>query len=225
MQVDQSKEFIFLWVPGTMGHEAHPGFIDALNKVIPGRYQIFHVDYPASWHMATSVPAGRDEMRRVLRELAAQKLPHQKICVGGSSQGSWVISEAYEDVEVAAIPHKTVMFGHPGVDDDGHYPEYKIGERVWEINHPEDAVTFDWDGREKEIAEAFSGAQRFKFRSILKVLGLVVRHPIRLFRFTMLVAYHARLLRFNTSPHDYTPTMPLAVYWMIHDDVRPPNLS
>jgi len=214
--IDHTKKRVFIWVPGTGGHEPHPAFVDAVNMICGEDAQILHVEYPATWDMETSVPAGVKAFKKLVEEVR-WKIDHttQEVYVGGSSQGAWVISLAYKDPDIRNFAKKTVIFGHPGVaDTHDHY--YDHDDTILEINHPDDAVTFGWSEDRDKMVRAFSRAQRGDFKSILYVLGLAVRHPIRLARFIYIIAIHAGLITWNTSPHDYSQQMPLAVYWLIH---------
>lgn len=217
VEIDPLKKRVFIWVPGTGGHEPHPAFVDAVNMVVGEEDgQIVHVEYPASWDMEESVPAGVEAFKKLVEEIKPQLVPDfHTVYVGGSSQGAWVISETYKEAEMRDFAHKTVMFGHPGLADE-HDHVYDGHDDILEINHPDDAVAFGWEYDRRKMVESFSRAQEGDFMSILFVLWLAVRHPIRLARFIYLIAVQAGLIRWNTSPHDYSQHMPLAVYWLIH---------
>lgn len=215
-EIDLSKKRIFIWVPGTGGHEPHPAFIDAVKMICGNDAQILHVEYPAVWDMAYSVPLGVKAFKELIDDIRL-KIDHttQEVYVGGSSQGAWVISEAYEDPEVKAFAYKTVLFGHPGLaaDHDHHFDQ---DDNILEINHPDDAVAFGWAEDRNAMVQNFSKAQRGNIRAILALLWLAICHPLRLLRFVYLILVHAGVITWNTSPHDYSQQMPLAVYWMCH---------
>jgi len=200
-----------------MGHEPHPAFVDAVNMVVGEEdAQILYVEYMATWDMEKSVPDGVRAFRELVEDIR-WKIDYstQEIYVGGSSQGSWVISEAYEDPEMKNFAHKTVLFGHPGLAKD-HDHKYDEGDTILEFNHPDDAVTFGWKEDRAKMVSDFSRAQHGNLGAIMRVLWLGIRHPIRLVRFMYLIMVHAGILTWNTSPHDYSQQMPLAVYWLIH---------
>jgi hypothetical protein len=214
--IDLTKKRIFIWVPGTGGHEPHPAFVDAVKMICEDDAQILHVDYPAIWDMEKSVPKGVEAFKALIEDIRFKiDYSTQEVYIGGSSQGAWVISEAYKDPEVRDFAKKTVMFGHPGLADK-HDHLYDEDDTILEINHPDDAVTFGWNYDRAEMVEHFSRAQSGSIKSILYLLGLAIRHPIRLARFMYIIAIHAGLITWNTSPHDYSQQMPLAVYWLIH---------
>jgi hypothetical protein len=214
--IDHTKKHIFIWVPGTGGHEPHPAFVDAVQMICGRDAQILHVEYPAEWNMEKSVKAGVKAMKEFIEEISCQiDYNTQQICIGGSSQGAWVISEAYKDPKVRAFAHKTVLFGHPGVADK-HDHKFEEDDSILEINNHDDAVTFGWEEDRKEMVKNFSRAQRGNIKAILSVLWLAMCHPVRLVRFMYLIAIHAGIITWNTSPHDYSQEMPLAVYWLTH---------
>jgi len=216
MEIDPTKKRIFIWVPGTMGHEPHPSFVKAVKMICSEDAQILHVDYPAIWDMEKSVPAGVKAFKALVKKIRPQIDPDtQEVYVGGSSQGAWVISDAYEDPKMRSFAKKTVLFGHPGLAKD-HDHKYDEDDTILEFNHPDDAVTFGWSEDRNDMVQAFSRAQHGNPKAILKVLWLSMLHPIRLARFFYIILIHAGLITWNTSPHDYSQQMPLATYWLIN---------
>lgn len=214
--IDQEKKRIFIWVPGTGGHDVHPAFEDAVHLICGDDAQILCVEYPATWNMEDSVPKGVKALKKLIEEIKWKiDFTTQKVYIGGSSQGAWVISEAYEDPEIAAFASKTVLFGHPGLAKD-HDHQYSEKDKVLEFNHPDDPVTYGWSEDRKKMVDAFSRAQRGSLKAICYILWLTIRNPIRLFRFLYVILIHVGIITWNTSPHDYSQQFPLAVYWLIH---------
>jgi hypothetical protein len=216
MLVDATKRHVFIWTPGTGGHEVHPNFKKAVDMICQGDAQIIVVDYPAEWNMEESVPEGVRSLTAVLKRVNEEYDPEtQNVYLAGSSQGSWVISEVADDSDLMAPVTKTVLFGHPGLAEnhDHHYDE---DDTLWEINHPDDAVTFGWAEDREKLIESFSKAQRLNPKAVAYLLWMCVRHPIRLFRFIYLIFAQKGWVWWNSSPHDYSNIMPMAVYWMIH---------
>lgn len=209
---------IFIWVPGTGGHEPHPAFVAAVEAICQEPYQILYVAYPAQWRLKESVAAGVKATKALIDEVSAQlDRQTQKIYMGGSSQGSWVLDEVLADPVYSFFPDKAVIFGHPGTDPTRpHDNKFDGDDTIWEINDPKDSVTFGWDGKEQEIVDAFTQAQRGHIPSMFKILGLAAIHPIRLTRLLYLAGAHVGLFPWSNSPHDYSQQMPLAVYWMLH---------
>jgi hypothetical protein len=214
--INHERKRIFIWVPGTGGHEPHPSFEAAVDMICGEDAQILHVEYPATWDMENSVPAGVKAFKELVEEIR-WKIDYttQEVYVGGSSQGAWVISEAYKDPEMRSFAKKTVMFGHPGLAEV-HDHIFEADEDILEVNHPDDAVTYGWGADRKKMVDDFSRAQHGDAKAILSVLWLAICHPIRLFRFAYLIAIQAGIITWNTSPHDYSQQMPMAVYWLIH---------
>ncbi len=218
IELHPDTKHIFIWVPGTGGHEPHPAFVKAVEEVCQEPYQILYVAYPAQWRLQQSVEAGIKATKAMIDEISPliDREIH-KIYMGGSSQGSWVLDEVLADTVYRYFPHKAVIFGHPGTDaTHSHENKFDGDDTVWEINDPKDTVTFGWDGKEQEIVEAFTKAQSGDISSILKILGLAITRPVRLFKLLFLAAHHVGLIPWSNSPHDYSNQMPLAVYWMLH---------
>ena len=214
--IDPTKKRVFIWVPGTGGHEVHPAFEAAVKLICQDDAQIIVVEYSAEWDMSDSVPEGVNALKKVLKTVKAEYDPEfHNIYLAGSSQGSWVITEVTSDKELMEPVSKTVMFGHPGVAQN-HDHDYQAADTVWEINHPDDVVTFGWSEDRATMVEHFSKAQKLHPKSIAYIIGLALRHPLRLGRFVYVIAAQAGIVRWNSSPHDYSNQMPMATYWMIH---------
>lgn len=215
--LDYTKTNIFIWVPGTGGDEVHPAFRKAAEKATGGDCHFICVDYPASIDFIVSATRGMRELKRVLKIVAKQVKEGQRVFLGGSSQGSWVIGDTlYKDIELLDGLTKVVMFGDPGISQSPKF-NFFYEEKIWEIDNPNDAVTFGWDEKDKEeITKALKGLYRFKPKSILTLLKYTFTRPALLFRLMTLTALHTKLFTWVNSPHDYSPQMPLAVYWLLH---------
>lgn len=223
--VDTTKQFLFVWVPGTGGHDVHEAFGQAVHTQLGDDAQIIVVDYPASWDFDKSVPLGEQALKDTLKQIAREKLPEQKVLVGGSSQGAWVISNVYTNTNYndafAAAPlppvvHKTVLFGHPGIAD-GYAPEKGWPASVWEVNDAEnDAVTFQWPGVERRLIRSYMDVRKGKVWKLGPILWEMLKHPVRAMRFLYLIACYTGLVWWTDSPHEYARAMPLAVYWLTH---------
>jgi len=228
--IDTTKEFIFIWVPGTMGHEVHPVFEQAVHTIAPdGDYQLLCVEYPAKWNFDDSVPYGEEALWKMLREVHKEKAPEQKVLVAGSSQGAWVISNVmagtpYNDTfatpnspivsEYRTIVHKTVLFGQPGVAV-ANWDEPEAD--VWEISDLEnDAVTFEYPGKERKLIRAIGDVFDWKLWHLFTILWFAILHPVRAIRMLYVILTYAGILNLNDSPHDYGRWMPLAVYWLVN---------
>ena len=217
VKIRPNTKHIFIWVPGTGGHEVHPAFKKAIESICKEPYQILCVYYPASWKLKFSVEAGIKATKDLIDEISPQlDRNSQKLYMGGSSQGSWVLDDVLEDPVYSFFPDKAVLFGHPGTDSTHLNSKFEGDDSIWEINDPKDTVTFGWGGKEQEIVEAFSKAQNGNVRAIFKVLGLAALHPIRLGRLLFLAVHHVGMIPWSNSPHDYSNQMPLAVYWLIN---------
>ena len=214
--LDPTKTNIFIWVPGTGGHEVHPAFKDAAEKASHGDCQFICIDYPASVDFIASVQKGVKELSKILKKVSHTKLPEQKVFLGGSSQGAWVIGEALaHDALLKEIPNKVVMFGHPGMSAD--HVKFDEDANIWEINNPNDAVTFGWNNGERaEIAKGLSDMYRFRPRGFAVLLKYMVKKPRLLWRLFVLIILHTKIINWVTSPHDNSNEMPLAVYWLLH---------
>lgn len=229
MIVDTTKKFIFIWVPGTMGHDVHPAFKRAVKDLVGDESQLIHVEYPALWDFDNSVPQGETALKAMLKQVAAEKLPEQKVFVGGSSQGAWVIGNVYgntpytqtftagqDEFNYAEVANKTVLFGHPGVAKE-HDHTFHVEDKLWEINDAKnDAVTFGWRGENRKIVRAVVDLQHGKWWKAFYLLGKVVTHPVKAFKLLWLIACYVGLIKWATSPHDYSHQMPLAVYWLVN---------
>jgi hypothetical protein len=222
--VDTTKKFIFVWVPGTGGHGVHPAFREAVKNMVGDDAQLLHVEYPATWNFDESVPVGEQALKDLLKVIAAEKTLEQKVLVGGSSQGAWVISNVYGHTSYndtfAALPlppvvHKTVMFGHPGVAEN-HDHEFVMGDNVWEIADENDAVTFKWPGQERRLVRALVDVQKGKVWKLPVLLWATLTHPVRAFKMLWLIACYTGLVKWTDSPHEYGQKMPLAVYWLVN---------
>lgn len=208
LALDRTKDWILVWVPGTKGHEVHPGFQAAVDRVLGDRAQTLCVHYPASIDFEESEGEGRAVLDAMLREIAAEKLDFQRVAVAGSSQGSWVIDDAL-DLQSFDVVHKAVMFGLPAESP----PLPRTNKRFFQvINHPYDAVTMPWIGNEQRIIHHASQAVEGKWWHLLPLLGYVLMNPIQTWLLVGLTLTHYRFPRL--SPHDYTPEMPLAVKWL-----------
>lgn len=217
-RIDFGVDYLVVWVPGTGGHEVHPAFKDSCDKILKNNYQLFVVEYPAQWDLENSVPAGIEKTKNLLLDLVTRKGPNQKVVVAGSSQGAWVLSDALDCEMAYKRIHRAVLMGHPGLDGTGDHVANIPGEKIWEINHPNDAVTYPWKGREREITKTLSSAMRGDISDIFKMLWIGVTHPVITYKIVKLLLYHARILRFASSPHDYSQVMPLAVYWLVTEE-------
>ena len=210
------EKHIFVWVPGTMGHEVHPSFDKALKAVVKENYQIIVVDYPATWNFAESVPVGKSNLKVALEEIFEEKSEDQVVYVSGSSQGSWVVSDALsERMDLAVQVHKTVLFGHPGVASS-HDHTFDEDETYWEINDPKDAVAFGWNGHEERVINAIRDLHHFRLRALKTVAWALWNHPKTFWHLFFLVAYRLPGFNRHESPHDYSRQMPLAVYWLLN---------
>jgi len=207
---------VFIWVPGTGGHEVHPAFKAAAIKATKGDCQFVVIDYPASVDFIGSVKKGIVALTKVLNEVDIARQPHQKIYLAGSSQGSWVISDTlYTNEALLAIPDKVVLFGHPGLSANHHH--FDDHHKIWEIDNPNDAVTFGWNTVErKEISKALSDIYKLKPHGITTLIKYSFKRPLLLWRLFVLIVLHTKLINWVTSPHDYSNEMPLAVYWLVH---------
>ena len=229
MLVDQSKSLVFVWVPGTGGHEVHPAFKDAVASVIKDDYQIICVQYSAEWDFSKSVPDGERALKDTLRKISLEITSGQRVFVAGSSQGSWVISDVYNNTpyvesfgvgadkfDFRSVADKTVIFGHPGISDV-HDHQYENDDSIWEINDTEhDAVTFGWSENHAKIIRSIVAVMHGKVWRLPFLLWLMLRHPKKFSRLLYLILYHAGIMKWNTSPHDYSRQMPLAVYWLVN---------
>lgn len=223
--VDPTKTHIFVWVPGTGGHEVHESFEQAVHTQYGDAAQIIKIDYPASWNFDDSVPVGEKALKDTLRTISREKTPEQLVMVAGSSQGAWVIANVYtntnyNDVFAAgllpSVVHKTVLFGNPGVSES-YAPESGWGESVWELNDAEhDAVTFGWPGSERRLVRAFVDIQKGQVWKVGTIMWEAIKHPVRAMRIMYLLAAYAGLVWWADSPHEYGRMMPLAVYWLGH---------
>lgn len=206
--IDRTKDWLIVWVPGTGGHEVHAGFLATVTEQLGDSVQVLLVDYPASVDFEDSVPDGRAALDAMLREIAAEKLPFQRVAVAGSSQGSWVISEGLDLVSYDVV-HKTVCFGLPGMAPP--VPP-SMAEHVWVVDSPFDAVTYGWVGTEGKIVHHASLAVQGAWWNLIPLVFYMVLSPLNSWMLAGLILTHYRIPRL--SPHDYTPQMPLAVRWM-----------
>lgn len=223
--IEADKKFIFVWVPGTGGHEVHEAFAQAVHTQHGKDAQIIVVDYPASWDFDKSVPEGEKALKATLKQLSRERTLDQKVLVAGSSQGAWVISNVYTNTNyndvfasspLPPVVTKTVLFGHPGVADS-YAPESGWDDSVWEINDAEnDAVTFGWPGNERRLIRAAMDLKHGKVWKLPVLLWEGIKHPVKFMRIGYLVACYTGLVWWTDSPHEYARTMPLAVYWLTH---------
>lgn len=204
--IDRTKDWLVVWVPGTGGHEVHPGFQAAVDRVLGDKAQVFLVSYPASIDFEQSVPAGEDALKLVLRTLAAEKLDFQRVVVAGSSQGSWVIDAVHGDPAFEVV-FKTVMFGLPA-----EAPPLTLDADTQVINSPVDAVTMPWLGNEQQIIRHVSAVVEGRWWHLVPMFGYMALNPVQVYLLAGLLMTHYRCPRL--SPHDYTPQMPLAVKWL-----------
>lgn len=215
--VDQTKSNIFVWVPGTGGHEVHPAFKAAAEKATKGDCQFICVDYPASVNFVESVQTGIKQLTKTLKRISNTKLPHQRVFIGGSSQGAWVIGDAlFNDPFLLELMDKAILFGDPGISQSPDF-HFQYEERVWVINNPNDAVTFGWDSAEKEeITRGLLNLYKLRPAGLVTLLKYTFKKPTLLWRLFVLTVLHTKVINWVTSPHDYSNQMPLAVYWMLH---------
>jgi len=230
MLLDPTKKHIFIWVPGTGGHEVHPAFRAAVEKQLGDEAQLLHVEYPAIWNFDKSVPVGIKELTKMLKQVRKEKTPDQKVYVGGSSQGAWVISDVYNPqfgydriYSVSRTPNlpyndivtKTVIFGHPGVAHT-HWHDRIEGSPMWEIDNPHDAVAYSWPGEERKLVRALGDLWKGKFWKLGTILWEVIKHPKKSSQLIWLILCATGVVWWTDSPHDYSQQMPLVVYWLIN---------
>lgn len=214
MLVDSTKNHIFIWVPGTGGHEVHPEFEKAIKTIVKADHQIIVVDYPASWNFAESVPVGVENLRQTLEQVAKEVKAHQRIYLAGSSQGAWVISDTIHDnIAYNQLCHKAVLFGHPGTAEH-HDHHFDADDTLWEIRDPKDAVTFGWNGHEQRVIDAIRDLHHLRLRALKTVGWAIFNHPKTFWHLFFLVLYRLPIFGRNESPHDYSRQFPLAVYWL-----------
>jgi hypothetical protein len=208
---EMDAEWLVVWVPGTYGNAVHEGFLDAVEEHLGKDARMFSVDYPASADFATSVPAGLQALSRLIERLVTEKAPFQKILLGGSSQGAWVIHDFMESDPNFNHVHKTVTFGLPALS--GHHPAAPSDSApVWDVTSAYDAVGWGWAGSEARILHHVSQVNSGKPWHAIPLLPYLLLNPVHTVGFIGLLLTHFNARRL--SPHDYTPAMPLAVAWL-----------
>src|SRR5687767_1159885 len=157
--LDPTKTHVFVWVPGTGGHEVHPAFHEAAMKATGGDCAFVCIDYPASVNFVSSSKEGVAALKAALTRISEVKTPEQIVYLAGSSQGAWVVGDCLYNNEqfLESLIRKAVLFGGPGIRESNDF-NFFYEERVWEIDNKNDAVTFGWDSKSREeLTTAFDG--------------------------------------------------------------------
>jgi hypothetical protein len=144
-QLDLSRPGpIVLWVPGTSSHAVPAAFAQAVDGLRAlGSAQVGLVDYPATWHMRSSVTTGYVALELVLDEIRRRRGANAQVLLAGESQGAWIIGELLTDPRYARLVRRATLLGHPAPART-HYPALGSAEadssRAVEINNRADHV-------------------------------------------------------------------------------------
>lgn len=145
--VDFSKDYIVIWVPGTSDKNIPYEFSETVKLLFKNKADLVMLDYLATWEFNTSMVHGYDQLKRLLDYVSQNKRPGAKIMIAGLSQGSMVISELMMNPKYYNMVSRISLLGHPGLAKN-HGSD--MG-KAWEFNNRMDPSTLPWRGDKARI--------------------------------------------------------------------------
>ena len=202
--IDFSKDYIILWVPGTNDHLVPPKFIESIRQMFGDTASLDLCDYMATWRLQTSIANGQATLMQTLDYVKAHKKKSTKIFLAGLSQGSIIISDILANPKYAGLITRSVLVGHPGVAD--HHFDYT--DNVREINNPLDFATFDWGGDRQRTIQNVDMFFRGDVFAGVRLLALALHHPLDALWVAALNLHRVPFLGLPSplqdDPHNYT---------------------
>lgn len=216
--IDLSKKYIVLWVPGTNSHSIPEEFLRDIKQHFGDDATTALVDYEAAWTFRTSMAHGYATLRATLEYLISNMRPGTKILLAGLSQGSMVISELLTNPRYYQLISRAALLGHPGVAANHVHgvPDPKISE----FNNPFDPSTLPWRGDPVKIIKSVDSFMRGDILDAVYLLKVAALNPLYT---TTLAALGLKNTPFYTLAsripvpkdiHDYRESMDDAAYWL-----------